>query len=124
MGRSPLGLGLSQPQERSLSSFTTPSPPFTVEHREAGHRTVVAVSGEVDIASSPALRSALDDALDADDLCVDLSETTFMDSSGLHVLLDVHRRMEARLTIVCPPGNVRRVLDLTGVAQSLRVFDA
>jgi hypothetical protein len=32
--------------------------------------------------------------------------------------------MDARLTIVCPPGNVRRVLDLTGVAQSLRVVDA
>ena len=107
-----------------MSSFTTPSPSFSVEHREAGRRTIVAVSGEIDIASSPALRSALEAALNADDLWVDLSETSFMDSSGLQVLLDIHRRREGRLTVVCPPGNVRRVLDLTGVAQSLRLRDA
>jgi anti-sigma B factor antagonist len=105
-----------------LSSFTPST--FTIERREAAHRTVVAVSGEVDIASAPALRSALESALGTQELLVDLCATSFMDSSGLHVLLEAHRLMEERLTIVCPPGNVRRVLDLTGVTQSLRVCDA
>jgi anti-sigma B factor antagonist len=109
-----------------LSSFTAPSPSImTVERREAGHRTVLTVSGEADIASSPALRSALETALDesAQEVCLDLCATTFMDSSGLHVLVDAHRLAEGRLTIVCPPGNVRRVLDLTGVVNALRVCD-
>jgi anti-sigma B factor antagonist len=109
-----------------LSSFVTPIHSMTVERREAGRRTVVAVSGEVDIASAPALRSALETALDAgtQELWVDLCATTFMDSSGLHVLADAHRVAEERLTIVCPPGNVRRVLDLTGLVDALRVSDA
>jgi anti-anti-sigma factor len=101
---------------------------MTVECRTVGHRTVLAVSGEVDIASSPSLRSAVETAFDAGahDLWIDLCDTTFMDSSGLHVLLDTHRIAEGpggRLTIVCPPGNVRRVFDLTGVFKTLRVVD-
>jgi anti-anti-sigma factor len=100
-----------------------------VERRDVGDRTVLAVSGEVDIASSPALRSELEAALDAcaHELWVDLGPTTFMDSSGLQVLLQMHQRAEGlrrRLTIVCPPGNVRRVLDLTGVINGLDVRDA
>ena len=113
-----------------MSSITTPSTStFTIERREAGHRTVLAVAGEVDIASAPALRSALETALEsgAHELWVDLCATTFMDSSGLHVLLDTHSladRLRRRLTVVCPPGNVRRVLDLTGIVNTLRVYEA
>jgi anti-sigma B factor antagonist len=113
-----------------LSNLVTPSPSLMdVERRDAGDRTVLAVSGEVDIASSPALRSELEAALDAGapELWVDLGATTFMDSSGLQVLLQTHQRAEGlrrRLTIVCPPGNVRRVLDLTGVINGLDVRDA
>ena len=106
-----------------MSSFVTPSQ-MSVERRDAGDRTVIAVSGEVDIATSPNLRSELEAALDAQELCVDLCDTTFMDSSGIHVLLDIHRLAEGRMTIVCPPGAVRRVLDLTGVAGAVGVSNA
>lgn len=113
-----------------MPNLVTPSTPLmNVDRRDVGRRTVLAVSGEVDIASSPALRSELEAALDegAHEVWVDLYATTFMDSSGLHVLLQLHQRAEAlrrRLTIICPPGNVRRVLDLTGVISGLDVRDA
>jgi anti-anti-sigma factor len=89
---------------------------------------VVAVSGEVDIASAPRLRAELEGLFDAgaEDLRLDLSTTTFMDSSGLHVLLDMHHYAESlgrQMTVVCPPGNVRRVLELTGAVTALRVVD-
>ena len=102
---------------------------MTVEPlRAVGRRAVLAVAGEVDMASSPSLRSAVATALDsgAHELWVDLSTTTFMDSSGLHVLLDAHRiaeELHRRLTIICPPGNVRRLLDITGATNALRVYD-
>ena len=101
---------------------------MTIERRKAGRYTVLEVTGEVDLASAPALRSEVAAALDsgAHELCVDLSATTFMDSSGLHALLDAHRIAEEqrrRLTIVCPPGNVRRVFDLTAAMNTLRVYD-
>ena len=112
-----------------MSSFVTPGPSMmTVERLEVGRRTVLAVTGEVDIASTPTLRSAVEGALDAaaQDLWLDLGATTFMDSSGLHVLLDAQRsaeRLGRQFTIICPPGSVRRVLDLTGIVKSLRVVD-
>ena len=101
---------------------------MTVERRDTGGCTVLAVSGEVDISSSPALRSALEAAFEAGghELWIDLCDTTFMDSSGLHALVEMQRLAEAlrgQLTIICPPGNVRRVLDLTGVSTSLRIVD-
>jgi anti-sigma B factor antagonist len=112
-----------------LSGFAIPSTySMTLERRDVGRRAALAVAGEVDLASSPDLRSEVAAALDAGahELWVDLSATTFMDSSGLHVLLDAHRSAEElrrRLTIICPPGNVRRVFDLTELTKTLRVYD-
>ena len=60
------------------------------------------------------------------DLWIDLSATTFIDSSGLHLLLDANRRaheLRRRLAIVCPPGTVRRVFDIAGVADALPLYD-
>jgi anti-sigma B factor antagonist len=101
---------------------------MAVQRRKRGRRTVLAVSGEVDLATAPKLRAMITTALasGAHELWIDLSGTTFMDSSGVHVLLDAHQTADAlrrRLTVVCPPGNVRRVLDLTGATSSLRVRD-
>ena len=101
---------------------------MTVQQRDVGRRTVLTVAGEVDLATSPDLREAIAGAIDsgAHELWVDLCGTSFMDSSGLHVLIDANERAKAlrrRLSIVCPPGNVRRIFDLTGLAVSLPVYD-
>jgi anti-sigma B factor antagonist len=89
---------------------------------------VVAIAGEVDLATAPEMGAALDDALDvADDVVLDLSNTTFMDSSGIHTLFSGRNRAEAlgrRLTIVCPPGAVRRLFDITGYSEHLALHDA
>jgi anti-sigma B factor antagonist len=92
-----------------------------VEPAAAGPRTVLAVTGEIDLASSPQLRAAVEAAFaSADELCIDLTETEFMDSTGLHVLVDAARHADevgCNLEIVCPPGHVRRVIELAGVDQ-------
>ena len=89
-----------------------------------GHRTVISVSGEVDVFGAPTLRREIDEALAAGgaELWIDLSETEFMDSSGLHALADARVRLKElgrRLTVICPPGPVRRVLDVSGLAEQL-----
>jgi anti-sigma B factor antagonist len=99
-----------------------------VRWRLVGHRTVLAVTGEVDLATAPELGSALDTALasGAQELWLDLSGTAFMDSSGLHLLLDAHRRMRGlrrRLVIVCPGGAVRRLFEIAGVADALPLYE-
>jgi anti-sigma B factor antagonist len=102
---------------------------FSVAVRDNGRRTVLAVSGEVDVATVPALRSAIQAAFDsgAAELWIDLSRTTFMDSSGLHAVFDARVRAEnvgSRLEIVCPPGPVRRLFDIVGYSERLLLRDA
>lgn len=104
------------------------TPAMTVRRRLVGHRTVLAVTGEVDLATAPELASAVDTALasGAQELWLDLSGAAFMDSSGLHLLLDAHHRMRGlrrRLTIVCPGGAVRRLFEIAGVADVLPLYE-
>jgi anti-sigma B factor antagonist len=69
-----------------------------VTSRHQGTWRVVSVNGEIDVHTGPALRDHLLAALAQGDdlLVVDLSQVSFLDSSGLGVLVTVHKR--ARLT--------------------------
>jgi anti-sigma B factor antagonist len=111
-----------------LSDHAASNRTLNLTHRRDGDASVLTVAGEVDIATAPQLRSAIDEILDdgAGALWIDLCRTTFMDSSGLQVLFASHARTEKsgrRLAIVCPPGPVRRLLEITGSAQRLPLFD-
>ena len=55
---------------------------------------------------------------------VDLRELEFMDSTGLSTLVRAHQRLselECELTLVKGPPQVQRLLDLTGVAERVRL---
>ena len=66
---------------------------FRVEVRNHGRAAIIAVSGELDLASSPALQEELDRlaSSDAELLIIDLRELDFMDSTGLSVLVRAHQ---------------------------------
>jgi stage II sporulation protein AA (anti-sigma F factor antagonist) len=87
--------------------------------------TVVRVVGEVDVRTAPALRTALDRAVEQGegDLVLDLSQVGFVDSSGLGVILGRHRRMPPgrRLVLRSPRPHVRTLLELAGVTRLLPV---
>jgi anti-sigma B factor antagonist len=61
-------------------------------------RHVVAVSGEIDLFTAPELKSAVVSAIDAGRtrIVVDLSETTFLDSTALGVLIGALKRLRSR----------------------------
>jgi anti-sigma B factor antagonist len=97
---------------------------FAVAARTDGHLTVLDVAGELDMATAPLLGDAIDDAVasGAAEVSVDLTRTTFMDSSGLNLLLRTHARLDAldrRLTIACPDGCVRRAFAIAGLDRHL-----
>ena len=100
---------------------------FRVEVRSEDRATVIAVSGELDLASSPALQEELDRVSpDSELLIIDLRELDFMDSTGLSVLVRAHQRAEEqgrRLAMVKGPQQVQRLLSLTGVADRLTLVD-
>jgi anti-sigma B factor antagonist len=95
---------------------------MTVRRQDVDGRAVLAVGGEVDIATAAELRSVIYAVLDAGaaELCLDLCSTAFMDSTGLHALFDGQVRaneLGCRLTLVCPRGPVRRLFEVTGFAE-------
>jgi anti-sigma B factor antagonist len=100
-----------------------PPPAFELREERRGAAIVVHVSGEVDVAASGAVRARVDGAA-AGALVVDLSEVSFVDSSGLRELLRARmecERLGGRLVLACVPPVLDRLLDLTGTASMFDV---
>jgi anti-sigma B factor antagonist len=102
---------------------------FRVEVRREGTRAVVGVSGELDLASGPELEAELNQLNGADTnmVVIDLRELDFMDSTGLSILVRAHQRLAGEgceIGLVRGSQQVQRLLDLTGVADRLRLVDA
>jgi anti-anti-sigma factor len=88
----------------------------------------ISVSGELDLATAGSLQRELErvEASDARSIILDLSGLTFMDSTGVRLLLNAHARSRAdadRLTMPRGSPAVQRVLQLTGVIDLLPFTD-
>jgi anti-sigma B factor antagonist len=110
---------------------TTDATDFTVELTTARGESVVAVTGDVDLATIGDLRRSLRGVIDQalGDVVLDLSNVTYMDSSGLSVVLetrDVLQRNGRALIVANPSAQVATILKLCGLTDHLetRVGDA
>ena len=86
----------------------------------------VTVAGEVDIQTSPILEEQLVSVLDQglSSVVVDLGQVTFLDSTGLSVLLAGLKRCQTaggNLRVVSPQPNVRRVFAVTGLSEAFQL---
>lgn len=86
----------------------------------------VVLTGELDVATGPLLDARLESCADADTVTIDLVGVTFIDSSGLRVLIEHHQRLqdgggELRLVRVSEP--VARLLEIAGLSHHLNVTD-
>ncbi|MEV0483819.1 STAS domain-containing protein [Streptomyces sp. NPDC050508] len=105
--------GLSH--DKSLEPVPTSAWPAPGEHALLGARDgllVVDLHGDLDLATATPLREWLDSvvALRAPAYVVDLRRTTFIDSTGLNLVLRFRRRVregEAGFAVVCAPRTVR-----------------
>jgi anti-sigma B factor antagonist len=89
---------------------------------------VVAVSGELDLSTVQRLEEALDAAVRETEgtLLLDFSQVSFMDSSGVSVLLRARAllgREDRAVAVICPPGHVRDVFGLAGIEDLFTLFD-
>lgn len=101
---------------------------FGIEVHHRGERTVLAVGGELDLATVPAFRQVGTNAVaeGARHLIVDLSGCDHLDSIGAGLLLGLLKRVHTvggSLTVVCPDPRLRRVLELTELTRILVVVD-
>jgi len=95
---------------------------------EEGGLRIVAVAGEVDMLTSPQLRTAvLDELHSASVLVVDLEGITFLGTSGLAVLVelrDAARTAGVSLRLVCTTRRVLRPLTIAGLVSLFDVRDS
>ena len=97
----------------------------TVEPLEDG--LLIRAVGEVDLSTADALRRELEAArVEADTVLLDLSDVTFIDSTGLHLLLEASHRSAVTdwsFFLVRPSEPVRRLIELSGSADLLKLVD-
>jgi anti-sigma B factor antagonist len=94
---------------------------FEITDRKVDDDThVVAVSGEIDLFTAPEFKQRVSAPVDEGrtHVIVDLTETTFIDSSSLGVLIGAHRRLrrlEGSLVIVCSNDAIVKTFRITGL---------
>jgi anti-anti-sigma factor len=97
---------------------------FSVSIQPDRDRVIVSLSGELDCATTPDVHARLDELLAAGwaRIVLDAGEVTFVDSAGLHLLLDARARAEREgweVTIAGACAALDRVAMITGVAGRL-----
>lgn len=89
---------------------------------------VVELAGEVDLYSAPELKKRVLAAIDAGKtrIVVDLTKTTFIDSTTLGVLVGARKRLRARegtLAVVCPDPDKLALFEMTGLDRVFSIHD-
>jgi anti-sigma B factor antagonist len=98
-----------------MASWHETYPPFEVTVQRDDGVATITVGGELDLATVPQLSAAVAEHHDAGLLVLDLTAVTFIDSTGVRVLIQTHRRCArsgSRLAVLAGDGPVRRLLEL------------
>jgi anti-sigma B factor antagonist len=95
-----------------------------IEIADTTSPTIVSLAGEIDLTSSRRLREVLLSIANAGEhrVVVDMTNVTFMDSTGLAALVTARKRltsMDGEIVLRGPSPGVRKLLEITGL---LRVF--
>lgn len=111
----------------STSQDGTPS--FTVEDAEIDETThVVEVTGELDLYSAPELKTHVLRAIDSGKtrIVVDLTRSTFIDSTTLGVLVGARKRLrehDGSLAVVCPDSEKLALFEMTGLDRVFSIHE-
>ena len=101
---------------------------FDVAVTQDEGKVVAVLSGEVDLSTVADVERRLDAALpgDAPLMVLDLRAVTFLDSSGLRLVLRTDKRQRSggnRLVIVQGPRRVARLFEITGIGAEVEIVD-
>jgi anti-sigma B factor antagonist len=120
-----MSLELDLPASNGARGHALP-PPFACSYTNGGLDVArVHVGGELDIATTPELERTLD-ASQARLVVLDLRELAFIDSCGVHAIVNAGiraRQAGRRLVLVRVPANVERMFTLTGSSEQIEIGD-
>jgi anti-sigma B factor antagonist len=109
------------------STVVVPEFGISEERREA--LSIIKPHGEIDVATAPGLRDYLDKVTGGDGgpIVVDLTAVTFIDSTGLGVLIGAQKHCdetERELRIVVTDPRIRKVFEITGLTDHFAMHDS
>ena len=94
---------------------------FNIQTEQLGDDTyVISLGGEVDLYTAPEFKQQLLDVISQGgrNVIVDFSNTTFIDSTTLGVLVGGVKRLrtnEGQLSLVCSDRNITKIFEITGL---------
>jgi anti-anti-sigma factor len=99
---------------------------YVTDEAVSGALYRVAAGGEIDLHARSGLEERFERAVqsEATVVALDLSDTTFVDSTAVRAIFNTHSRLQGlgrRLEIICSNQNVLRILQITGVARTLLI---
>ena len=105
--------------------MNAPATDLTIDVTTHDDVTVVSLGGEIDLATQGELRAMLNDQIVSGNvnLVLDLTDVSFLDSTGIGALIGTRRRVHAfqgSLVIVCPDETLLKIFTITGLEK---VFD-
>lgn len=90
---------------------------------------IVSLQGELDMYMAAEFRDLIDGCMQDSniyDVVLDLSQVCFIDSSGVGAILGRYKKISShagKLSVIQPPANVGKILQMSGVFQLLTVYD-
>lgn len=100
---------------------------FTITSRRLEPGILIALTGDVDLATASIVEAELRRAEESQDAIVlDLEQVSFMDSSGIRVIVAADQRLHGRggtLRIARVPPHVRRLFELAGILDHLEIAE-
>jgi anti-sigma B factor antagonist len=102
---------------------------FRIEERSGGDFPVVAVAGEIDVATAPQLRECLHQVIaqGQSTVVLDLLDVTFLDSTALGVLVGALKRcreLGGELHIVVTDARIMKIFEITGLTKVFPIADS
>jgi anti-anti-sigma factor len=95
----------------------------SIAHTQGKRQYVVTVSGELDMSLAGMLKQRLSGSLEADEVVLDLTRVTFIDSTGIGVIAAAHRRLNSgerkRLRVFGDHPPLNLVFEAAGMAELL-----
>ena len=88
---------------------------------------VISLAGEVDLYTAPEFKRQLLEVIDrgGSKVVVDLTDTTFIDSTTLGVLVGGVKRLrpnDGRLSLVCSDRNITKIFEITGLDKVFTIY--
>ncbi len=101
---------------------------MAIRFKKNGRALLIKIDGEIDAESAAQMRRRIDieyDELGVRDMIFDMSSVSFMDSSGIGMMIGRYKKVRAiggRIKVFGADKNVGRIIELSGLGQIIRVY--